>query len=268
METAQRLPAELTAALAADLFHNDFHKRKSSQDTILSTSILPDPCRDSVAATSVSALASTQARGDDARPTSQGLLVRHTQVVAHTHSRAAPTLATEQAGALDVSRATEHNQLAGKKFCPPKHYELYKLIPQLLNKSYKAVATFSYACFFLVRGKFLVWDDGTDMRPVLAAVNKEWHSMVTNVIGLRDYDFSWLAEPRFGYAEQESIPNERIKAMTASAIHYGGDTGLVARFLHREYLSTWRDTEAILAEARPYVKPNILTDMERILTMG
>ena len=120
----------------------------------MSTSILPDSFQDPVAATSVSVSASTQARRDDARPTSQGMLVRTTQVVAQTHSRAAPTSATEQAGALDVSRTTEHNQLAGKKFCPPKHYELYKLIPQLLNKSYKAVATFSYACFLLVRDFF------------------------------------------------------------------------------------------------------------------
>ena len=56
--------------------------------------------------------------------------------------------------------------------------------------------------------------------------------------------------------------------MTASTIHYDGDMWLVVQFLHRNYLSTWRNTEAILVEARPYVKPNILADMERILTMG
>ena len=153
----------------------------------------------------------------------------------------------------------------------PKHYELYRMIPQTVELCYKAVATFAYACFFLVRDDFLVWDDGTDMRPTLACVNTKWYKMVKQVLNLRDYDFSWLIKPREGYAEQESISGERVKAQTACAIHYGNDLGLVARYLDMEtgeITGAWRNVQGILGAAAGLVTTAILSAMERILTRG
>ena len=168
-------------------------------------------------------------------------------------------------------RATAPNPAGKKAYKPPKHYELYKMIPQSVELCYKAVATFAYACFFLVRDDFLVWDDGTDMRPTLACLNKRWYKMVKRVLALRDYDFSWLIKPREGYAQQEHISSERVKAATACAIHYGNDLGLVARFLDMEtgeITGAWRNIKEILGAAAGLVTTEILRAMKRILTRG
>ena len=88
-----------------------------------------------------------------------------------------------------------------------------------------------YAGFFLVKEGFLLWDAGTDMLPVLALLNKERSGVaVTHILSLINYDFSWLMEPRFDYAEYEEIPSEQIQALTACTIHYGLDLGSVARY--------------------------------------
>jgi hypothetical protein len=175
------------------------------------------------------------------------------------------------AGTREVTAATSAAAplKAGKTIStPPKHYELYKIIPQTVELCYKAVATFSYACFFLVRDDFLVWDDGTDMRPTIASLNKPYLSMVYNVLSLRNYDFMWLREPRLDYASQSEISGERVKAATACAIFYGNDIGLCVRFFGGDYIGSWRDADAILAAATPHVQPEILAAMERILKRG
>ena len=156
---------------------------------------------------------------------------------------------------------------SGKPSSPPKPYELYKIVPQSLVQCYKAVATFSYVCFFLVKNEFLVWEDGTDMRGTVASINKSYHKMVQSVTKLKNYDFSWLQQPRTDYATQEEISQERVKATTACAIHYGNDIGLVTRYLGREYTGAWRDIPSILAKAAPYVNSNILKAMKRILNL-
>ena len=58
------------------------------------------------------------------------------------------TCVEAQVGALDVTNATESNQLAGKKFCPQEHHDLYKIIPHTVDLCYKATGILAYACFF------------------------------------------------------------------------------------------------------------------------
>ena len=50
------------------------------------------------------------------------------------------------------NRARAYNPEGKASMEPPKHFELYKMIPQRVELCYKAVptATFAYACFFLV----------------------------------------------------------------------------------------------------------------------
>jgi len=118
--------------------------------------------------------------------------------------------------ATDLRQRAQASNPAGKKTTKPqKHFELYKMIPQMVELCYKAGAAFAYAFFFLVRDDFLVWKDGTDRRPTLTCTTKRWHKMVHRVLTLRSYDFSWLVEPREGCAEQDSISGERVKAATA-----------------------------------------------------
>ncbi len=69
------------------------------------------------------------------------------------------------------NRAHAYNPEGKASMAPPKNFELYKMIPQTVELCYKAAGIFAYACFFLVQDDFLVWDDGTDMRPTLAYIN-------------------------------------------------------------------------------------------------
>lgn len=153
-------------------------------------------------------------------------------------------------------------------FVPEEPAELYRKLPQTTTLCYKAEAIFNYAAFFLVRDDFLEWDDGTNMTTTLACINRSYNEMTRNVLELRSYDFSWLRNERVGYNEQEEIDPERVKAMTALAIYYGMDFGLVVRWLGGEYTGEWRDTDAILRAAAPVVAPSVLDHMRRILTVG
>lgn len=169
------------------------------------------------------------------------------------------------------NRARAYNPEGKASMAPPKHFELYKMIPQTVELCYKAEGIFAYACFFLVRDDFLVWEDGTDMRPTLASLNSRWLKMVRRVLTLRYYDFSWLVKPRDAYAKQERICGERVKATTACSIHYGQDLGLVARFLDMEtgeLTGAWRNIQKILGAAAGLVTTEILQAMRRILTRG
>jgi hypothetical protein len=51
--------------------------------------------------------------------------------------------------------------------------------------------------------------------------------MVDDVLRLREIDFSKVKLPRYDYADQTKILQERVDLMTACAIHYGLHTGMV-----------------------------------------
>lgn len=155
------------------------------------------------------------------------------------------------------------------KIEPPTAVQLYKKIPQTLLLCYKAVATFSYACFFLVKNGFLTWDDGTEMEGAIACLSKKYSEMVKGVRELTSYDFRWLRNERLDYADQKEISMERVRAMTACCIHYNMDIGLVARYLDGEYTkNSWHDPARILSVAAKHVSDEILQAMRRILTTG
>jgi hypothetical protein len=54
--------------------------------------------------------------------------------------------------------------------------------------------------------------------------------MVDDVLQLRGIDFSNLKLPRYDYADQTKISEERVDLATACAIHYGLNTGMVVRY--------------------------------------
>ena len=55
--------------------------------------------------------------------------------------------------------------------------------------------------------------------------------MVDDVLQLRGIDFSEVKLPRYDYADQTKISQERVNLSTACAIHYGLNTGMVVRYL-------------------------------------
>ena len=58
-------------------------------------------------------------------------------------------------------------------------------------------------------------------------ISKMHCDMVDDVLRLRDIDFSKVKLPRYDYADQTEISQERVDLMTACAIHYGLNTGMV-----------------------------------------
>ncbi|KAL7532154.1 hypothetical protein ACHAWF_004031 [Thalassiosira exigua] len=91
------------------------------------------------------------------------------------------------------------------------------------------------------------------MHSTLALVNSEFNEMVREVPKLKQLDFSPLLKAQTGYADQEEIDIERVHQITASAVHYGMDFGLVVRYLGGEYTGAWRQTDKILEAAAPHV---------------
>ncbi len=77
--------------------------------------------------------------------------------------------------------------------------------------------------------------------------------MINNVLQLRSIDFSTLNLPRFDYAEQTKISQNRVDLATDCAIHYGLNTGMVIRYRKVEYVVESRDANAIIKEVSPYI---------------
>ncbi|KAL7529165.1 hypothetical protein ACHAXR_005018 [Thalassiosira sp. AJA248-18] len=85
---------------------------------------------------------------------------------------------------------------------------------------------------------------------------------------LMKVDFSSLNQPRLDYAEQKEIPVDRVILMTACAVHYGLDFGLVVRYLGHEYTGESRNLQLIKDECGPHIEPEDLAQIIRILTKG
>jgi hypothetical protein len=75
--------------------------------------------------------------------------------------------------------------------------------------------------------------------------------MVNDVMGLRSINFSKLKLPRFDYADQTKISQERVDLATACAVHYDLNTGMVVRYLKGEYVGESRDADAIIKKVSP-----------------
>ena len=81
-------------------------------------------------------------------------------------------------------------------------------------------------------------------------------------------DFSSLLEPRLDYADQVDIQRERVWKLTACAVYYNVNLGLVSRFLGGEYSVAWRDIDAILVAVHPHIFRTDFEHIERILRTG
>ena len=87
----------------------------------------------------------------------------------------------------------------------------------------------------------------------IRGISKTHRDMVDDVLRLRDIDFSKVKLPRYDYADQTEISQERVDLMTACAIHYGLNTGMVVRFLKGEYVGESRNADEILEKVSPYI---------------
>jgi len=73
------------------------------------------------------------------------------------------------------------------------------------------------------QASYLSIDDVENIRKI-----SEMHRvMVDDVLRLRGINFSKVKLPRYDYADQTKISQERVDLSTACAIHYGLNTGMV-----------------------------------------
>ena len=92
--------------------------------------------------------------------------------------------------------------------------------------------------------------------------------MVDDVLQLRGIDFSEVKLPRYDYADQTKISQERVDLSTACAIHYGLNTGMVVRYLKGEYVGESRNSKRILDEVSPYIDEVDCEHIKRIIDQG
>jgi hypothetical protein len=99
-------------------------------------------------------------------------------------------------------------------------------------------------------------------------ISKMHRNMVEDVLRLRGIDFSNVKLPRYDYAEQTKISQERVDLATACAIHYGLNTGMVVRYLKGEYVGESRNSTRILEKVSPYIDEVDCEHIKRIINQG
>jgi hypothetical protein len=123
---------------------------------------------------------------------------------------------------------------------------------------------FSYAILLLVK---LNWLDNEDLG-VLSMIHPDFEAMAISVLRLLQVDFTSLKDPVLDYASHTLKAPIRVRLLTACAVHYDLDFGLVTHYLGSEYTAEWRDVNEIHSLSAPFVTPEELSQMERILTKG
>ena len=125
---------------------------------------------------------------------------------------------------------------------------------------------FDNIVIFLLKNQatYLSVDDVENIRKI----SKLHRTMVDDVLRLRELDFSKVKLPRYDYADQIEISQERVDLMTACAIHYGLNTGMVVRYLKGEYVGESRDADCILEKVSPYIDEADCVHIKRIINQG
>jgi hypothetical protein len=92
--------------------------------------------------------------------------------------------------------------------------------------------------------------------------------MIISIPRLLQVNFMSLRDPVLDYASHTLIAPTRVRLLTACAVHYDLDFGLVTCYLGGKYTAEWHDVKEILSLSEPFVTPEVLSQMERVLTTG
>ena len=95
----------------------------------------------------------------------------------------------------------------------------------------------SRTCFFLIK---LNWLDNENLG-VLSMIHPDFEAMTISI-------------PRY-YASHTSITPTHVLLLTACAVHYDLDFGLVTCYLGGKYTAEWRDVNEIISTCKPIVSP-------------
>ena len=125
---------------------------------------------------------------------------------------------------------------------------------------------FDNIVIFLLKNQasYLSVDDVENIRKI----SKMHRNMVDDVLRLRGINFSKVKLPRYDYAEQTKISQERVDLATACTIHYEFNTGMVVRYLKGEYIGESRNSKRILEKVSPYIDEVDCEHIKRIIDQG
>jgi len=118
--------------------------------------------------------------------------------------------------------------------------------------------------FFLIK---LNWLDNEDLG-VLSTIHPDFEEMAISIPKLLQVNFASIRDPVPNYASHTSIMPTHVQLLTACAVYYDLDFGLVTRYLCGKYTAEWRDVNEIISTWEPFVSPEVLSQMEHILTTG
>lgn len=118
------------------------------------------------------------------------------------------------------------------------------------DKAWCTEATPKYLLFLVINSGFL--DDETSSS--VAKVGIIADVMIRTIPTLKSIDPTPLLEARFDYECQQEIPVMRVGMLSALAIHYRLNFGLVVRCLAREYTGAHRDPVALEMEIGPHIE--------------
>ena len=99
-------------------------------------------------------------------------------------------------------------------------------------------------------------------------IHPDFEAMAISIPRLLQVDFMSLRDPVPDYASHTSIMPTHVRLLTACAVHYNLDFRLVTRYLGGEYTAEWRDVNKINYTCEPIVSPQVISQMEHILTTG
>ena len=99
-------------------------------------------------------------------------------------------------------------------------------------------------------------------------IHPDFKAMAISIPRLLQVDFANLRDPVPDYASHTLITPTHMRLLRVCAVHYDLDFGLVTCYLGGEYTAEWRDVNEIISTCKPIVSPEVLSQMERILTTG
>ena len=122
----------------------------------------------------------------------------------------------------------------------PTAAELYQITPQDKDTTYKAEAPGENILFVMLQPYWFdekAWAGSSRVSKILSDSHTDFAAMILNVPKLRQVDFSSVKDPRYNYPDQTHINKRRVWLLTALAVYYNLDFGLVVRYLAGKYMA-------------------------------
>ncbi len=102
----------------------------------------------------------------------------------------------------------------------------------------------------------------------ISRMTKRLHRLVPKHLQWMQIDTRPLQQPRYDYAHQTSIQQDRVDMASAQFIRTGGDPGKLVRYCQQEYTLMHLDRNAILNRVKELIPSDDYQQMKRILFDG